>query len=131
MIINILSATQASSAIRFSRPDLYPEPFSSVSYFLSKDDLPILEGSLGALSCKMMPRTLPLHDLDFLEKRSDVAAEKALEGEGLLSELFIARVVRVEKSRVMEKEEDNRRNVLPLLYHQQEFTVPLHPNLKS
>src|ERR1700722_14161625 len=134
MVINILSAEQSSAATQFSRPDLYPEPFSSIPYFLNSEGLPILEGSLGALSCQMA-RTLPLHDLDFLEKRSEVPKEVALQRGGVGSELFIARVVRVEESQSQGKEvEVGQRKMLPLLYHRQGFTscgTPLHSKLKN
>jgi flavin reductase (DIM6/NTAB) family NADH-FMN oxidoreductase RutF len=135
MVINILSAEQSSAATQFSRPDLYPEPFSSILYFLNSEGLPILEGSLGALSCQMMARTLPLHDLDFLEKRSEVPKEVAPQRRGVGSELFIARVVRVEESQSQGKEmEVGQRKMLPLLYHRQGFTsceTPLHSKLKN
>jgi flavin reductase (DIM6/NTAB) family NADH-FMN oxidoreductase RutF len=135
MVINILSATQASAAITFSRPDLYPNPFSSVAYFLSGDGLPILEGSLGALSCKMVSLSLPLHDLDYLEKRSDRATDEALQGHSGASELFIARVVRVEELGDKDADKDvGRPEMLPLLYHRQGFTsckVPPHSGLTS
>jgi hypothetical protein len=63
------------------------------------DGLLILEGSLGALSCKLVARSLLLHDLDFLEKRSDASVEMALQGDDVVSELFIARIMHVDASR--------------------------------
>jgi flavin reductase (DIM6/NTAB) family NADH-FMN oxidoreductase RutF len=123
MVVNILSATQASTARLFSRPDLYSEPFVSVPYSLSVDGLPVLHGSLGSLSCKVLSRSLPLHDLDFLEKRSEIAANQSLHCDGTASELFIARVVRVEWPRATEKEvEGDQSELLPLLYHRRSFT---------
>jgi flavin reductase (DIM6/NTAB) family NADH-FMN oxidoreductase RutF len=131
MVINILSAAQESAAIAFSRPDIHREPFSTVPYCLSEDGLPILKGSLGAVSCKLISRTLPLHDLDFLEKGSRTAAEQKLKGtSSIASELFIAQVVRVEEC----PQEDQNHLRLPLLYHRKGFTscdTPPHSKPKT
>ena len=62
LVVNILSETQADTAIRFSRPDLYTEPFRITPYTLSADGLPILNGSLVALSCTLV-NCIPLHNL--------------------------------------------------------------------
>lgn len=121
MVVNILSASQQSTAVRFSRPDLYPDPFSSTPYTLSEDGLPVLEGSLGALSCKLVKGSWPLHDLDFIEGRSGEATlgvQESLEGTGPASELFLARVVRVES---LPEEDDTR--TLPLLYHRRTYAT--------
>lgn len=132
MVVNILSATQESTAVRFSRPDLYPDPFSSIPYTMSEEGLPVLEGSLGALSCKLVKGSWPLHNLDFLEGRSgEVRADReaVLEGNGVASELFLARVVRVES---MPEDTDSR--TLPLLYHRRGYattTSDLHPAAKT
>jgi len=84
MVINVLSAAQESTAVRFSRPDLYPEPFSSVPYTLSEEGLPVLEGCLGTLSCRLVKGSWPLHDLEFIEGHGGETVERevVLEGNG-------------------------------------------------
>lgn len=133
MVINLLSASQASAAITFSRPDLYPTPFVSGShsgkheYSLSKDGLPILHNVVGALSCRLVGGPIPLHDLDYLGSGIGAkAAEPTMDDGCVASELFIARVTRVEKIRreVEGGEEDNR--TLPLVYHRRSYTS-CHP----
>ena len=55
MVVNLVSAAQASISVKYSRPDLYPEPsFSSIPYSLSEEGLPIIDDSLGAISCKLV-----------------------------------------------------------------------------
>lgn len=125
MVINLLCAAQAPIAVQFSRPDLYPEPFSHVPFFLNEEDLPVIEGSLGALSCQALSGSWPLDYLDILEglQRGGVVNTKPVsEGEGMVSELFIARVFRVEKMEKSEGEEDDLRT-LPLLYHRRSYTT--------
>jgi len=124
MVINILSAAQEATAVCFSRPDLYPEPFSSIPYTLSEEGLPVLEGSLGALSCKLVAGCWPLHDLDFLENQGGVIAENEAadgSGNGVASELFLARVVRVE--RLPHLGDDDLPRTLPLLYHRRGYAT--------
>jgi hypothetical protein len=41
MVINLLSSERAAVAVKFSRPDLYPEPFRSVPYSLTQEGLPV------------------------------------------------------------------------------------------
>jgi flavin reductase (DIM6/NTAB) family NADH-FMN oxidoreductase RutF len=128
MVINLLSAAQASTAVQFSRPDLYPEPFTHVPFFLNEEGLPVIKGSLGALSCRALSGSWPLDDLEVLEElqRGGVVKTKAVvEGEGLVSELFIARVLRVEKMEKKEGDEDDLRT-LPLLYHRRSYTTTDH-----
>ncbi|KAF5385809.1 hypothetical protein D9615_002202 [Tricholomella constricta] len=124
MVVNLLSAEQEAAAVKFSRADLYPEPFSSVSYSLSDEGHPILEGTLGSLSCKLVSNPIPLHDLDYLgggcNERQAVEPES-----GLVSELFIARVLRVETLDQKDADEDDPRT-LPLLYHRRGYTS-CHP----
>ena len=96
MVVNLLSAQQASIAIKFSRPDLHPQPFDSVAYKLTEEGIPMLDGSLGALSCKMVSKAIPLGR------------------EGVGSELFIARVLRVES--MCER-------TLPLVYYRRRYTT--------
>ncbi|KAF7345461.1 Dienelactone hydrolase endo-1,3,1,4-beta-D-glucanase [Mycena venus] len=124
MVINILSAHQASIATSFSRPDLHPHPFSTTPYFLNADGLPVIRGSLGAIACKLVAKGLPLHDLRFLRPQQhrqndeDEAAEK-VSGTANVSELFIAQVTRVEELDVPGDEGHD----LPLLYHRRRFTT--------
>ncbi|KAJ6485549.1 flavin reductase like domain-containing protein [Mycena sanguinolenta] len=111
MVINILSAEQASVSATFSRPDLYPHPFSTTPYFLNEDGQPVIRGSLGAIACKMVLR-VPLRDL----RRADTAEEKILDSTNS-SELFIAEVLRVEEGVLGDDA------ALPLLYHQRMYTT--------
>jgi len=121
MVINVLSAAQESIAIRFSRPDLYPEPFASIPHTLSEEGLPVLEGCLGAMSCRLVKGSWPLHDIEFLDDSiAGVKREAAVEGNGVTSELFIARVVRVE-SLPFTGDDDLR--TLPLLYHRRGYST--------
>lgn len=73
----------------------------------------MLDGSLGALSCKLVSRAIPLHDLDFLRK-GETEGGILLRKEDVTSELFIARVLRVEH--VSER-------TLPLVYHRRGYTT--------
>ncbi|KAJ3502181.1 hypothetical protein NLJ89_g9003 [Agrocybe chaxingu] len=68
MVVNLLSSSQSSTAIAFSRPDLHPAPFDTagIEYKFSEEGLPVLQGGVGALSCRLVGRGLPLHDLDHL-----------------------------------------------------------------
>ena len=125
MVVNILSACQASTAIRFANPRLHPFPFTDSRYTLTKEGLPILHDSLGAFSCKLVLPPKPLHDLDAL----DLEGVKQKEGEkwngpGVASELFIARVIRVEK--VPTDDVKNPLRTLPLIYHRQGYGT-VHP----
>ena len=122
MVVNLLSANQASTAAIFSRPDLHPAPFESsdVQYRLSNEGLPVLEGVVGALSCKLVGRGISLFNLDNLGVGKGFAGEYSpkdivLQKGNVASELFIARVVRVETHA------DER--TLPLVYHQRTYTT--------
>lgn len=115
MVVNLLSAQQASIAIKFSRPDLHPQPFDSVAYKLTEEGIPMLDGSLGALSCKLVSRAIPLHDLGVLRNRdSRDAVSMSLRKEDVASELFIARVLRVERM---------PEQTLPLVYYRRNYTT--------
>lgn len=121
MVINILSACQTSTAIRFANPRLHPRPFAESRYSLTKEGLPILYDSLGAISCKLILPPKPLHDLDtdaFDLERGE-RSEKGWNGPGVASELFIARVMRVEK--VPTDDVNNPLRTLPLVYHRQGY----------
>ena len=120
MVVNLLSAAQAYTAIRFSRVDLHPHPFEEVKYTLSEEGLPILDGSLGALSCKLVAASWPLHDLESL-KHGRKEMTPAWEGEGAASELFIAEVTRVESVRSLNEQDTNEQ--IPLIYHRRGYAT--------
>ncbi|TFK67700.1 hypothetical protein BDN72DRAFT_888816 [Pluteus cervinus] len=136
MVVNLLCAEQAALAVKFSRPDLYPEPFKSAPYTLTEEGLPVLEGSLGALSCKLVSSPLPLHDLQYLRQYGKSTGTASCKGrsleDGVTSELFIAQVVRVEDLPMSEGQQDAPRT-LPLLYHRRGYTScqGLHSYTKS
>lgn len=126
MVINILSALQEEAAMRFSRVDLYPHPFESVPYQLTEEGLPILKDSLGALSCKLVASSWPLHDLEVLSGDKEKSVDHVWEGDGVASELFIARVIRVERTKDPQCWDALQGN--PLLYHERKYctTAALH-----
>ncbi|KAJ7777157.1 flavin reductase like domain-containing protein [Mycena metata] len=115
MVINLLCAGQASVATSFSRPDLHPRPFATTPYFLNAEGLPVIQGSLGAISCKLVSRGVPLHDLPLLFGGHEEGTPPKSASAEVVSELFIAQVTRVE---VLEVSGDDR----PLLYHRRRFT---------
>ncbi|KAJ7036564.1 flavin reductase like domain-containing protein, partial [Mycena alexandri] len=115
MVINLLCAGQASIATSFSRPDLHPHPFSTTPYFLNAEGIPVIQGSLGAISCKLVSRGVPLHDLPFPSRGHEEGTPPKSAPAEVVSELFIAQVTRVE---VLEVSGDDR----PLLYHRRRFT---------
>lgn len=127
MIINILSACQAATAIRFANARLHPHPFAETRYSLTEDGLPILHDSLGAISCKLVSPPKQLHGLDAFGLEGGNEREKEWNGPGVASELFIARITRVEK--VPTDDVNNPLRTLPLIYHRQGYgTVrPLDP----
>ena len=76
----------------------------------------MLDGSLGALSCKLVSRAIPLHDLGLLRNRDTRdAVPMSLRKEDVASKLFIARVLRVE--RVSEQ------TCMPLVYYRRSYTT--------
>lgn len=126
MVINLLSAGQEDIAIKFSRADLHPTPFSSTSYSLTEDNHPIIEGALGSLSCTLVTKPIPLHDLEYLGgEKGCCAARVSNPGDGLVSELYIARVLRVETLDMRDVDEEDLRT-LPLIYHRRGYTS-CHP----
>lgn len=147
MVINILASTQARHALVFSRPDLFPQPFSDpeIPYSLTQEGLPVLDGSLGSVSCRLVGRGLPLHDLDFLSETEDSLEVKrqveqerdvgggrqpAALGKGAqASELFIAQVARIEA--LGWEEGDLAPTIRPLLYHRRQFTTCNPPESTS
>ncbi|KAA1468948.1 hypothetical protein DENSPDRAFT_549838 [Dentipellis sp. KUC8613] len=125
MVINLLSAPQAHHALLFSRPDLHPHPFDAVGWSTSKEGFPILDGSLGALSCKLITST-PLHNLNKLDRpRKLDGVDDVWRGEGVASKLFIAQVVRVENVSPdrAAQELDLDLWTKPLLYHRRGYAT--------
>ncbi|CAG7847773.1 SubName: Full=Uncharacterized protein {ECO:0000313/EMBL:CCA69547.1} [Serendipita indica DSM 11827] len=126
LVINLLSSQQATAALQFSRPDLFPNPFWSLPMAdqpirLTKEGVPYLGGSLGSISCSVV-RSLPLDFSTSSENRDDpltLQEAKPGDNERYTSELFLARVVRMEKHD--DEGEPSRR--LPLVYHQKRFTT--------
>jgi len=130
MVINLLAAPQAHAAVLFSRPDLHPRPFDDpdIRWSLSRDGLPILHGSLGALSCRVVGAPWPLNDLSALGDKTMGKTEGTSGGVdaagGVASELFIAQVMRVEDvPRVENVGYDDSIRTLPLVYHRRGYTT--------
>lgn len=129
LVINILSANQESVAVQFSRPDLHLHPFTSISHTLTAEGLPVIQDSLGALSCRLVANSWPLHDLGVL--KTGQGNDKSMwKGDGVASELFIAEVTRVESVNTVEGDGELMRT-LPLLYHRRAYAttqslVPVH-----
>ncbi|KAF8200395.1 flavin reductase like domain-containing protein [Pholiota molesta] len=134
MVINLLSASQASTAVTFSRPDLYPTPFlagsqsEELKYTLNEDGLPVLHGVVGALSCELVGGPIPLHDLDYFSAGPGAKVKQPVLNNGdVASELFIARIVRVEDVRSLDTDSENEdqeewERTLPLIYHRRSYT---------
>lgn len=78
-----------------------------------------------------MSKALPLHDLQFLAELGCGREGKLADAGGVISsELFIARVLRVEKAESKETDEDEDiPRTLPLLYHRRGYTscIPTAP----
>ncbi|KZT70820.1 hypothetical protein DAEQUDRAFT_167569 [Daedalea quercina L-15889] len=129
LVVNILSAAQPAVAARFARPDLHPDPFAHTPYALSAEGLPVLAGALGALSCRLVAASWPLHDLASLRARDRDAEgnpRSRWEGDGVASELFIAQVTRVEEvPRLEGSEADDAegQRTSPLLYYQRAYAT--------
>jgi flavin reductase (DIM6/NTAB) family NADH-FMN oxidoreductase RutF len=129
MVINLLAAPQAHAAVLFSRPDLHPRPFEDpgVQWSFSRDGLPILHGSLGALSCRVVGAPWPLNDLSALGDkmvRKTEGTSGSVDAGGVESELFIAQVMRVEDvPRVENVGYDDSIRTLPLIYHRRGYTT--------
>ncbi|KAI9573835.1 flavin reductase like domain-containing protein [Boletus coccyginus] len=136
LVINILSAAQPHLADRFARPDLHPRPFADprVHWTLSRDGLPVLSGALGALACCLVGPSVPLAHMgshgaldDGEGEREGGGVEEVLQasaGARLASELFIARVLRVDRVPLPEGDErDAALYELPLLYHRRRYTT--------
>ncbi|KAG2144602.1 flavin reductase like domain-containing protein [Suillus clintonianus] len=129
MVINILSAAQPHIARLFSNPNMHPFPFaeSEVQWTRSADGLPVIKGALGALSCTVVGRSLPLSDTRWLHlnmEEWETEVQQVEGGTGLASELFIARVLRVEDVQEPEGQLGNDiLRTLPLIYHQRTYTT--------
>ena len=122
MVINLLSASQAQQALQFSRPREFRHPFASTPYFLSQEHIPVLRGSLGALSCVLI-RSLPLDNVHApsLERQEGSSTRRSGTSGEQGSELFLARVLRVEtevKAATQESE-----HALPLVYYRQQYVT--------
>ncbi|EKM50094.1 uncharacterized protein PHACADRAFT_264620 [Phanerochaete carnosa HHB-10118-sp] len=115
MAVSLLAAAQAHLAVRFSRPDLHAHPFAGVPYTLTEEGLPVLDGALGALSCILVARPWPLHDLGSLHHGVH-PGDVPWEGDGVASELFVARVTRVESL-------PGDAAKTPLLYHRRAYAT--------
>ncbi|KAJ3994276.1 flavin reductase like domain-containing protein [Lentinula boryana] len=134
MVVNILSAAQASTAVLFSRPDLHPNPFQEVGYILNSEGIPVLEGSLGALSCKLTTPPILLDDPGFsgraFEKNLELekAEDEVSSSTASTSELFIARVTNIERLALDEVDANDPRT-MPLLYHRRNYSTCSPDNL--
>ncbi|KAJ4470183.1 flavin reductase like domain-containing protein [Lentinula aciculospora] len=131
MVVNILSAAQASSAVLFSRSDLHPNPFLEVEYTLNSEGIPVLQGCLGALSCKLATLPILLDDPTFSGKFSgmDSQLEDVESGTAITSELFIARVTNIESLALDEADADDPQT-MPLLYHRRTYSTCSIESLK-
>lgn len=132
LVINILSAHQSDTAIRFSRPDLYPKPFldhPSARYTLTGEGIPKFVGSLGVLSCSLLA-SLPLNAASDTRRLARAMEAHALpsgvevEPGSSSSMLYLARVLRIEATE--EAREGSRMGPedewpLPLVYHRREY----------
>lgn len=122
LVANILSASQQRTAVMFSRPDLHPRPFDETNWSSTQEGLPIIHNSLGALSCKIIAGPWPLHDLEALGGLGGEAGPSVeTTGKGdVSSELFIARVMRVED---IPLDVDHELRPSPLLYHRRRYAT--------
>ena len=81
----------------------------------------------GALACQIIGAAWPLSDLKALGGVAEKMADGAVMGDGVASELFLARVLRVEDVPLDEVVSDGSAQ-LPLLYHRRGYgTVQSHP----
>ncbi|KAL5633163.1 hypothetical protein ACGC1H_003603 [Rhizoctonia solani] len=93
-IINILADHQSEISKMFSRPDLFAHPFSSIKY-CDQEDMPILEDTIGALSCSIVT-SLPMTGEVLSNFGLPLAqSSETAESSSQTSELFLARVVQV------------------------------------
>jgi flavin reductase (DIM6/NTAB) family NADH-FMN oxidoreductase RutF len=127
LVVNVLGGTQASLAARFAAADPAARPFEGCPHAFTPDGLPVLDGVLGALSCTLVAPPLPLHDLHALSLARPT--DSPWTGDAASSELFVARVTRVERVPQEDAHADDPAT-LPLLYHRRGYTttaVPVRP----
>ncbi|KAF9244112.1 hypothetical protein BU15DRAFT_71682 [Melanogaster broomeanus] len=110
LVVNVLSAAQSHLAERFARPDLHPRPFQ---------DPDVQWNALGRWASR------PLGGIGrTLVQPQEIAEVQHVEGgRGLASELFIARVLRVEQVPPGDDGNDDRLGTLPLLYHRRQYAT--------
>jgi hypothetical protein len=131
MVVNLLSSSQSDTAVYFSRPDKYPDPFRDTPFNLSAEGIPVLTGSLGAFSCALLSSILLDQDTlaNYGLSRKEIHDGEALLGDsGLGSQLFLARIMRTENT-IMEKRRprieslEDEEGKLPLVYHHRRYTT--------
>ncbi|KAF8757685.1 Flavin reductase like domain [Rhizoctonia solani] len=93
-IINILSEHQSEISKIFSRPDLYPHPFDSISYGIH-EGTSILEETIGALSCSVITSLPMTSEVLSTFGLSLAKSDETIDLSSLSSELFLARVIQV------------------------------------
>jgi flavin reductase (DIM6/NTAB) family NADH-FMN oxidoreductase RutF len=123
LVISVLAANQAALAARFARADVGVSPFDGLPHMHTADGLPYIGDALGALSCKLVAPAWPLHDLDAIANPPPPEERRVQEpwkGEGVASELYLARVVRVERTTP-----EAGASKLPLIYHHRAYTTIL------
>lgn len=93
----------------------------------SAEGLPVIKGALGALSCTVVGRSLPLSNTRWIHSSMEeweTEVEQVEGVSGLASELFIARVLKVENVQELEGQlENDGLRTLPLLYHQRKYVT--------
>ncbi|KAK0238488.1 flavin reductase like domain-containing protein [Armillaria nabsnona] len=117
LVVNILAEHQPHRAEDFVNAT--ENMWDHIPHTHSQEGIPVLSGSLGAISCRLVAPPIPLHDLDFLESGVE---ERLAEAPVLSSELYLARVLRVEK---VDQEAGLKREVLPLIYRHRTYTTCL------
>ncbi|KAK0440946.1 flavin reductase like domain-containing protein [Desarmillaria tabescens] len=118
LVVNILAEHQPPRAEDFVNAE--ENMWDRIPHTHSEEGIPILSGSLGAVSCRLVTSPIPLHDLEFLESGMQKKLSKA---PVLSSQLYLAQVLRVEK---VDQEAGSGREVLPLIYRHRTYTTCLH-----
>lgn len=120
LVVSVLSATQDNLAARFARADAGASPFDGLPDDppVTAEDVPYLADCVGALSCMLVSPAWPLHDLDALARFAQPT--EPWEGDGVASQLYIARVVRVEYAA---KPGKDGQLPLPLVYHRRAYAT--------
>ncbi|KAG7444517.1 uncharacterized protein BT62DRAFT_934156 [Guyanagaster necrorhizus] len=117
LVVNILAEDQPHRAEDFVNAT--EGMWDRIPHTYSEEKIPILSGSLGAVSCRLVAPPIPLHDLDFLESGM---GKPLADAPVLSSELYLARVLRVER---VDQETSLKREVLPLIYRHRTYTTCL------